>query len=521
MTSTVSKPADQDIESLSSDELLQKLNHAQVFAESDFPLTPHQIKFSYDLYLLTGTSNVASLEGPAGTGKTTVLSAFILAMVLQGYGPDQIAVTAPTHKAAHVLNEKIETLQAMYERSEMYSKFGRRVFPTATTIHRTLNLKPRRVSDTAKESFVQSRLPDLRKLVVLIVDECSMIGTELFDHIEQAQTRFDGLLLFSGDPYQLPPVNEKQLSKSFAAGKPFKLTEVLRHDGAILDLATKVRTMRYLPQIKPATGVNEKGETSEVATVDTETELLDAWLDELEQSKTPEDIIMLCWVNKNRRMFNRMARAKLFGMDAPEYQAGDKLVAIKPIMDPNDPKSDKIIYANNADILLTGAQEGFHLTPIEDGNTYTCWRLSTSTGYDIYVPDKTSNDQWLKDVSKLGKEISKDIETTKTAYEQGLRIRNNKSHPQGISDSKLRELKVAAAQAKSRWTSEYFPLKNAFADVDFGYAITIHKSQGSTYNTVYVFPDYLNSRNEVAPLLYVAVTRASRKVVHLFTGIKR
>lgn len=61
-------------------------------------------------------------------------------------------------------------------------------------------------------------------------------------------------------------------------------------------------------------------------------------------------------------------------------------------------------------------------------------------------------------------------------------------------------------------------ITSCYPEVDYGYALTVHKSQGSTYDDVYI--DYANilsnSRDaEKLKLLYTAITRSSNKL-HLF-----
>lgn len=453
----------------------------------------------------------AVLEGPAGTGKTTLLIALVLEAALHEF---RVAVTAPTHKAAQVLTNKLQFWQ---------EKYPTLLIPDAVTIHSFLRLKPKKVTPKSPEGFVQSsRPPSFKHYDLIILDECSMVGEELFKYADATRNHFKGLLLFTGDPFQLPPVNERRKSKTFESKLHIQLTEVLRHGGPILDLATKVRKFQYIPQIFPA-----QNEESEIKTFDSEVEILDDWLEELHDLhlSNPEavheydEIVLLCWMNKNRRTFNKLARARLFGKNAPPYQDGVVLIALKPIM---SNKSDDILYGNNASIRIESAVH-FNKMPIPTmpEYAYDMWQLVTAENHTIYVIADHEREQWEKDIRALGKVIQKEVETTQAALDQGLAIRKNKSHPTGISHADLTELRNRASDAKSRWPTEYFRLKEFFADVDYGYALTIHKSQGSTYSNVYVFPDYTKSRNESVPLLYVALTRASKKVVHLYTGIKK
>ena len=60
-------------------------------------------------------------------------------------------------------------------------------------------------------------------------------------------------------------------------------------------------------------------------------------------------------------------------------------------------------------------------------------------------------------------------------------------------------------------------LREQFARVDYAYATTVHRAQGSTYDTVFV--DHRDLRvcrgDEQEALLYVAVTRPARRLALL------
>ena len=55
-----------------------------------------------------------------------------------------------------------------------------------------------------------------------------------------------------------------------------------------------------------------------------------------------------------------------------------------------------------------------------------------------------------------------------------------------------------------------------FADISYGYGITVHKSQGSGYNNVYVhLRDIINKNNndtESKQCMYTALSRASKNL---------
>jgi len=71
------------------------------------------------------------------------------------------------------------------------------------------------------------------------------------------------------------------------------------------------------------------------------------------------------------------------------------------------------------------------------------------------------------------------------------------------------------------WWKRYFTLKEAFADVQYIFASTIHKLQGSTYNTVHIDLASLINNNRLPVelkyrLAYVAITRARKQIKILY-----
>ena len=78
-------------------------------------------------------------------------------------------------------------------------------------------------------------------------------------------------------------------------------------------------------------------------------------------------------------------------------------------------------------------------------------------------------------------------------------------------------LKLRAIQKRGKDKSwiRYYNFLRRFADVSFAYAISCHKSQGSTYNTAFVLEDDIDMNWDVVErnrIKYTAYTRASRKL---------
>jgi exodeoxyribonuclease V len=61
--------------------------------------------------------------------------------------------------------------------------------------------------------------------------------------------------------------------------------------------------------------------------------------------------------------------------------------------------------------------------------------------------------------------------------------------------------------AEVPWTQ-----KRRYDDFDFGYALTVHKAQGSQWNSVVLFDESWAFKDTRARWLYTAITRAARRL---------
>ncbi|TGK20030.1 exodeoxyribonuclease V subunit alpha [Leptospira fluminis] len=140
------------------------------------------------------------LTGGPGTGKTTVVTSLLRALVRLGYDPDKIGLAAPTGRAAQRLRESLENTL----------KFGTGTDPidlklynlSTSTLHRLLRFDPNTRNYKYGKDF---RLP----YDVVVVDEVSMVDLDLMHSLllslpDTKRDRFRIVLL--GDADQLPSV---------------------------------------------------------------------------------------------------------------------------------------------------------------------------------------------------------------------------------------------------------------------------------------------------------------------------
>lgn len=219
--------------------------------------------------LLRFESNVQTLGGYAGTGKTTVISQLINDL-------PNFAVCAFTGKAANVLRNK-----------------GIR---SASTIH-SLIYKPQ---EDAWGNVTFQKIDEV-DCNGFIVDEASMVGEQIHADL----LSFGKPIIYVGDHGQLEPVN----SKHNLMEKPdIRLEQIHRNAGEIAWFANHLRN---------GGKASSWADGGEVHIIDR-----DQWL---ESAMSVSQVI--CAFNKTRAAVNRRIRAE-HGL--PDYlQAGDRVMCLK------------------------------------------------------------------------------------------------------------------------------------------------------------------------------------------------
>ena len=161
------------------------------------------------------------LSGQAGVGKTTCMRFF--KDHLKGVEPGiNICMSAPTNKATAVLSDSVSDPDLTYK--TIYSILGLRM---------QANGEFKELTDSGEE-----RISDFD---LVIVDEASMINTNLIEYIKKKNHLSDTKIVFIGDREQLPPVGET-VSPIWTMFKiDYELTEVMRHQNSILEFVQHIR----------------------------------------------------------------------------------------------------------------------------------------------------------------------------------------------------------------------------------------------------------------------------------------
>lgn len=433
-----------------------------------------------------------ALVGAAGTGKTFVLKYVINNCSLSH---STIGLAAPTHKACRVLRESTKLMA-----NTIQSDLGLR-----------LNFDVDKF-DIDNPPFDPMGKMKINKYALYIIDEASMINRGLLTLIERECKKARCKIIYVGDESQLAPVGELY-SPAFKGVKAFKLTQIVR-----------------------------QGDDNPISYL----------LELLRRDIKNNTFTFLSYIGKNDCKFN---------------EAGDKGYCVF-----NASKFPEIVerefnteeFVNNIDLSKV---VGFTNVCVNSWNTFIRNSIvkdankSIITKHDLITSYVTIVDDFNDAIIKNSEEyIIKDVVNyTHSKYElEGFMVRFiavhggvvtqplfilNHTHKESlvkyyqICNSYIEAAKNATKALRSAKWKEYYKFKDSVLlltnigdsngkiiigrDLDYGFSITSHKSQGSTYNVSLVdvndivydkFGQPYTNAEEINRRLYVACSRAKNKL---------
>lgn len=374
-------------------------------------------------------SKYTVIAGYAGTGKTTLVKFGIQALTDGGYDidPDKdVCYAAYTGKAAEVLRKKGN--------------------PNVSTLHKLLyDHFPR-----PQGGFFRKPKASIPYKIV-VVDEVSMAPKELMELL----FKHDVYVICLGDPFQLPPIDEKSDNHLLDEPHVF-LDEIMRQaeNSEIIQLTMKLRNgepidyqngkdVKILPKSEVNTGM-----------------LL--WADQI-----------LVATNKERVRINNNMRTLLGRNELPED--GDKVICLRNYWDDLSETNDPLV---NGTI-------GYLKNSFETERFIPRFVQCNKNSFQILQSDFITDDNIVYSQIEMDKHMILTGDKCcdwKTAY-------------------KLNKLK--------KKYGEIVPKEFTYA-----YAITYWKAQGSEWDKVLVFEESFPYDKEIhARAIYTAATRAANKLV--------
>jgi len=437
-------------------------------------------------FVSSDDSDILVVNGYAGTGKTTAISAVI--SVMKEFGTKCILL-APTGRAAKVLSS--------------YS--GQPAF----TIHKHIY----RQKSVGGDGFGQFTLsPNKDKEALFVVDEVSLIGIEAGQ--QQSTTSFgsgnlledlvtfvrNGVhckMILIGDSAQLPPVGLDaspallpEYMKMMGGVEFAELSTVVRqqHESGILYNATMIRQLQteldYGPGVMDICDLGLEtavfDDVERISGGDLIEKISDAYA-----SYGEDDTIVLCRSNKRAIKYN-------MGIRSTVQFKEERLV-----------RDDKLMIVKNCYQFLEGI-EGMEY--IANGDIAKLQKISRfKERYGLHFAEARISFPDYDDQEIVAKVIldTLDSESASLTYEQSNMLY------QGVNEDYAHITAKKKRYEAVREDKYYNALQLKYAN-----AITCHKSQGGQWKCVFIDNPFWQEELTVDDLkwLYTAITRATEKV---------
>lgn len=421
-----------------------------------------------------GWKRETKLDGKAGVGKTWLAKRIVEAMSQVTDLDQTIYLTAPTHQAVQELRENFN--------EERFS--GKVVIGTLQSV---MNLTVRwqggeRKLKKNKKRGGWSPEPDFGD--ILIVDESSMIGWELYGHVQDYFEQGKPMrVLWIGDDGQLPPVKDKSAEVLQKEGPTLEKIVRQAQGSAIIDAASVVREGG--PGWKRRWMEEADGEEFEVLSDPKEMEKRVFSI--FENAEDLYDARLVAFRRKRVRQWNERIKGMLYP-NAEQYEEGMHVMSMDTYMGPTSRFGP--LYSSQ----VLEVKEAEKKTKELAGDPYDS---------DILPPFET--EVW-------------DLQLKPARSDHSVRVRTITDDAKEAYDEELDDRKSRAKKGEIHWRN-FYRLKEALADITYSYASTVHRAQGSSVNTVIVDSNDLLSAPggdyQVQPLVYVALTRAAEKLIVL------
>lgn len=414
------------------------------------PLSPHQV----DALTRATAKNLGILGGSPGTGKTFT-AAQLIRTLGESIGFDQIAAAAPTGKAAVRLTEALQA-------------YG--IPLIARTIHSLLKVESS--EDGGGWSFVFNRANPL-PFKALVIDEASMIDTDLAASLFAARAR-GTLMLVIGDVNQLPPVGHgAPLRDMIAAGVPYgELREIRRNDGGIVQACADIRDGKPFQ-------CDGNLELHAASTAAAQRDAMLAAIDDKAKAFGIDPVWgvqVLCAVNKksdlSRRDLNKLLQQSL----NPNPQVGGSPFRLR----------DKVVNTKNGwfPLVEVGSRRGGKVELVDNDDN-----LTLNDKNQVYVANGELGEVMLVEPGFLHVQL--------TAPRRLVVV------PRGKADDAE---PVADENGDSEATT------GTGCNWELGYALSVHKFQGSEISVAIVMIDDSGAAKRVCDRawIYTAISRAKQ-----------
>ncbi|ENV65114.1 hypothetical protein F949_00013 [Acinetobacter junii NIPH 182] len=455
--------------------------------------------------IFTTDSRYHSVNGLAGTGKTTMLTALNKIGEKQGFIVKGMAGSGTAAK-----NLELET-----------------GIPSSTNAMFQLN-ESKLQNDLAKTNGAVSR-----KNEIWVVDESSITGQENFAEIMKLAKSADARIVFLGDKLQLQAIDagkpfeilQKEMSFSSMENINRQKTQELKDVVAVITAKNSKGEIALSENAKAFDLLDQQGRVMQVNKEDLHHELIDEYMSH-DQSKRDNSLIITPF-NSDRKILNEMVREQR--LKKGELTGEELEFSTYSNKNLTKAQQSEVVEYKPGDVVR------FNKTYNPEGKTFK--KDEYYTVVDTYKITKGKREQGLKlkdkdgviqDWNSKNKNLIEVYEKEEKKLLKGDLIKINRTNGNFKNGEKYTFKGIEGDQVllANEKNEEHRMALNEFKHWDHGYATTIYSSQGLTKENVFMLINsstLSNAQNDEKAAknlgkifgnraFYVGVTRASKEL---------
>jgi hypothetical protein len=427
-------------------------------------------------------NNFTLMTGYPGTGKSDVVKCLCFVLTeLYNFTEDDIALCAPTGKAASKLKykKKDENKDLSINPKTVHSLIGYRKDDIDCD---DWEYEYDNEEDVLKAAYLKKKL--------VVVDEVSMLDynicCKLLGKIDVNTTK----IFLIGDRHQLPSVDYGQflhcLAMSGVIQNHIRLTKIYRYGRQMRQLALNIKK-GMPPNMKSTQKVKWHQITSHDGVLQSMLDMYHNYRDDARDKNIQNDdyfqiiIPTKSKTSLNAHKCNTFCHDRINGRTSSLFVKGERVMCNK-----NIPKT-----------LMNG--EFAYVVEVKDDECIVV------KGKNFREPGEV--DQLEKQIQHLEHKDPSKVDMTLQGIKLQLEIQRLKDEQKRVNEQ---------LDLQNEIPDTYKPLRVQLQDLEYCYAITIHKSQGSEWENVVVIltKEHINMLNR--NLLYTAITRVKQGTLHIF-----